>query len=75
MKTMMRCISKTQTTPLRGACVPVQLVPTFWTVEFISEHAVHTLTLNGIVGFKAAEFNVGLVYDLEIGREDEREGE
>lgn len=66
MKTKMRCISKTQTTPLRGVHTPGERVPTFWTVEFTSEHDVYTLTLNGIAGIKAAEFNVGMVYDLEI---------
>lgn len=69
MKTIMRCISKTQTTPLRGACVPVDTVPTFWTVEFSSGDGVVALSLNGVVGFRAAEFNVGLVYDMEIGGE------
>jgi hypothetical protein len=66
MKTRLRCISKTHTTPLRGIHTPGERVPTFWDVEFSSEHAVHTLTLNGIAGIKAAEFNVGMVYDLEV---------
>ncbi|KKN66358.1 hypothetical protein LCGC14_0471790, partial [marine sediment metagenome] len=29
-------------------------------------HDVVTLTLKGIAGTKAAEFNVGMVYDLEV---------
>ncbi len=64
MKTKMRCISKTHTTPLRGVNTPGERVPTFWTVEF--SHDVVTLTLKGIAGTKAAEFNVGMVYDLEV---------
>ncbi len=41
-------------------------MPTFWTVELASEHGEVTLTLNGLAGIKAAEFNVGMVYDLEV---------
>jgi len=72
VKTKMRCISKTHTTPLRGIHTPGETVPTFWTVEFSSEHDVVTLTINRVTGVKASQFNVGMVYDMEIGGEDER---
>lgn len=70
MKTPMRCISKTHTTPARGIYTPGEHVPTFWDVEFASEHGVVTLTINRVAGVTASQFNLGMVYDMEIGGED-----